>query len=113
MKSLAFAVAVAFWSIASVAQTCVKMEYAQLKDSTRKELTDEYCLSIAKAELHDKLGQSQLDLFNSGTQTRRNSDAAMQSFKQHSEEQVACLRQAEAASSMMQKKFKAKPTCKG
>lgn len=113
MKQPLLALALALVHSAGFAQSCEKMEYAQLKDSTQKELSEEYCTATLKAELHEKLGKIQLDLANSGTQTRRNTDGALVSFRQHSDQQVACIRAAEAAKAMMQKKFKAKPACKG
>lgn len=113
MKQSLLALALASMHLTGFAQSCEKMEYAQLKDSTQKELSEEYCSSKLKAELHEKLGKIQADLATGGTQTRRNTDEALASSRQHGDQQVACIREAEAAKAMLQKKFKAKPACKG
>ena len=94
---------------ASSAMPCDRMEYAQLKDSTRKELTETFCGAMRKSELNAELSKIAQELFNSRLKAGYDVSVSMRDVKELGEAQVSCLKVAESASSMIEKRFKAKP----
>jgi hypothetical protein len=90
---------------------CDPVEYAELKDSTKKELNDLYCQSASKAELNEIMqGHSEkkrrLDI-TYGVSTKESD----QEVNERSEAAVSCLKLMESTKRMMNKKFKSKPSC--
>lgn len=89
---------------------CDKIEYAQLKDSSKKELQKEYCSAIDKSELNKKLKNTTADLANYLLINGSNAKEAEKDTIENGDAQVSCLKVAEDISAMMNKKFKSKPS---
>jgi hypothetical protein len=87
---------------------CERMEYAQLKDSTKKELTDAYCSAIAKADLNRDLRAIKQELFDKQLALGADTSATFRELQEYGKSQVSCLRVSEAASNMLAKKYSAK-----
>jgi hypothetical protein len=87
-------------SVFAGGMTCERIEYAQLKDSSKKELSDFYCNATAKADLNKDLA---------AIERTRETAAADRTAREYGEAQVGCVRVADAASNMLLKKFGAKP----
>jgi hypothetical protein len=99
-------------SVAGPAAPCGPVEYAQLKDANRKELTDEYCTAMLKEKLNRDLGVIQKRLFDAQLQNGARTESTQRDMAALGDAQVTCLRAAEAAAGMLQKKFKAaRPAC--
>jgi hypothetical protein len=99
--------------IAGAGMPCEKLEYARLKDSTKKELVSEYCSATGKARLNEDLYAISKESFDRRIAMGSNVTRTMQEMSEKGEAQVSCVRAAEDASAMLLKKFKAKPlACK-
>ncbi len=99
-------------AIAGEGSPCSKMEYAQLKDSSRKELIGEYCGAMAKSQLNQDLKAIQKRLFDSQLNLGVRTDATQRAMVELGNAQVSCLVAADAAAGMLLKKFKApRPAC--
>ena len=82
--------------------TCKEHEYARLKDSTRSELTKEYCSATRAAKLHEDLSAIQRE---GSARDRREADRS-------GERQITCMRAADEVARMLRLKFKVKtPSC--
>ena len=91
---------------------CQKIEYAQLKDSSKKELTLEYCSAVGKSELNKKLKDGANDFYTQQSNAGRNTKEIEKDIVEKSDAQISCLQVAESASSMFFKKFNEKKiTC--
>jgi hypothetical protein len=90
---------------------CEKVEYAQLKDSTKSELVEEYCVSMARANLHKKY----VGLAKEAARQPdyRAPDAAVNEIREYVAAEVSCLGAAEDAARVLKRKFGTKsPSCK-
>lgn len=87
---------------------CQKIEYAQLKDSSKKELRSVYCSAIEKSELNKKLKDHANDFYMIQVKSGRNSKESEKDIMEKSEAQISCLQVADSASSMFSKKFNVK-----
>lgn len=84
---------------------CQRIEYAQLKDSTKKELSEEYCSANRKAVLNKDLA----DIRKSGGLQNQKAE---RDARELTDAQIACLEVADSAAKMLSKKFKSKaPNC--
>ncbi len=100
----------ASWAHAGAGIECRAMEYARLKDSSRKELVEAYCSDTRTAKLNSDLRQ--LRLVDQPLETNRQGDERFKELRELGAQQVACVRSAEDAAGMLSKKFKApRPTC--
>lgn len=86
----------------SYANACEKWEYAKLKDSTKKELMDEYCYVNDIAQSNKKIWEVR--------RTMEDASAA----KEARQDYFSCLAQQQNVSDMLAKKYKVKgdPICK-
>ena len=87
---------------------CERIEYAQLKDSSKKELTAAYCSAVAMADLNKDLLAFKKELFEKQLALGVDTSAALKGMKEYGEAQVSCVSVSEAASSMLQKKYSSK-----
>jgi len=92
--------------------TCDKIDYAQLKDSTREELNKEYCRANRAAKLNEKLYGHAKDTFDQKLKLGIDTSSASRDMDERANAQISCVKVYESVSSMLAKKFKAKPpTC--
>ena len=101
----------ACWPITFAAGlSCVPIEYAQLKDSTKSELTKMYCRAAAKSTLNYRLyllAKERLEVDRSfGADTK---EARANADEVHSDV-TSCVQQQEAVSAMLLKRFKVSST---
>lgn len=99
-------------STAFAGESCPKQEYARLKDSSRKELTDEFCSATRKAALNKDLIAIRQELFEKQLAMGADARGTAKELSEMREAHVSCLAAAEDAAQMLQKKFKAAPTCR-
>lgn len=109
MKGVLCGAAFATAALVHAAPACERMEYAQLKDSTKSELSGAYCGAMQKVALvrdlraiNERLVARQRAL---GVDTSAAYDKIMATY----DDESACVGAAEAAKGMLFKKFKAKP----
>lgn len=97
----------------TLAVSCDRVEYAQLKDSDRKELTEIYCRAMSKSKLHEDLRAINQAGFYKALSAGFDTRLYQTRMREQGEAQVACVGVAESASAMYTKKFKAKaaPNC--
>ena len=88
---------------------CERIEYAQLKDSTRKELVDMYCHAKGKSEANEELAAIHQRTVDAQRGTGVSSKTSQRMWEDAREAIVSCLRVSESVSAMMAKKFNAKP----
>lgn len=89
---------------AGLGMPCEKIEYAQLKDSTKEELKYEYCRAHDRIKLNGELyaiGRREIDTGVSTSESRRETTDI-------GEAGLSCRRAAIAALGMLEKKFKIK-----
>jgi hypothetical protein len=99
-------------AFAGTGMPCEKLEYARLKDSSKSELTSEYCSSMSKADFNSRLKDISKELFEKRLALGVDTAAAQRDMQERGENQVSCLRAAEDAASMLKKKFKTvSPKC--
>jgi len=93
---------------------CERIEYAQLKDATRKELNDDYCNAVSKAKLNKDLGAISRQLLDRQASLGVDTSATSTDIRAKGDAEVSCIGVAESLSNMLAKKFKAKPpaSCK-
>jgi hypothetical protein len=105
-KALVSGAAIGSFAFASIALgdgiPCNRIEKAQLKDSSNKELIDAYCGAKKMAE------------FNENLFSIAQKDGDIKKMKETGAAHVSCIKVAESVSKMLEKKFKAKPpeSCK-
>lgn len=83
---------------------CEKIEYAQLKNSTKEELKYEYCLAHDRIKLNGELYAIGRKLIDSGSSTNE----SQRETTEIGEAGLSCRRAAIAALGMLEKKFKTK-----
>jgi hypothetical protein len=88
---------------------CEKIEYAQLKDSTKNELDSLYCNSERKAEYNRFAVETSRTLFRQKMESGVNGTPVRLEAEQLGNAQVACVRVAESIAAMQQKQFQAAP----
>lgn len=88
--------------------TCERMEYAQLKDSTKKELNDAYCSATRMADLNKDLRAIKQKLFEEQLTNGRDTSATMNGLKEYGEAQVSCLKVSDAVAAILTKKYNSK-----
>lgn len=100
-----------WWQIAFAASlSCASIEYVQLKDSTKLELTKMYCRAAAISTFNYGmylLAQERLDVDRSfGADTKE----ARTNVDEVHNAMIGCVQQQEAVSAMLLKRFKASST---
>jgi hypothetical protein len=94
-------------ALAGMEMPCPKMEYARLKDMSRKELMSEFCAAKDKADLNFKLQKISDDEYD-----RTMSRSARNSSEARGDARVSCIAHQEEVARMLKKKFKApEPNC--
>ena len=97
----------------SAQSPCEKVEYAKLKDSSRAELNVEYCRAMQRSKLNEDLRKISNDTFEKQLAIGANTTKTQKDMAAFGDAQITCLSAAEEATSMLSKKFKAKPpVCK-
>jgi hypothetical protein len=113
MRSIAFATTLTLFGsgtcLAGEGLPCEKIEYAKLKDSTKKELTDEYCRATARGKLNEDLGKISTDFYNKQIALGANTTATRKAISERGDAQVSCMGVAEDVAAMLKKKYKAAP----
>lgn len=103
---VAFAMLGSFNAVLAAGDFCERMEYAQLKDSSRSELTNAYCSAIAKATLNQTLENLTHDFLLKNIGRGVDESAKLIEIKEYRAARLSCLNASSAASSMMAKKYK-------
>jgi hypothetical protein len=100
-------------SHAGPGMSCERMEYAQLKDSSRKELSEAVCSAKSKDALDQELGAIAKEQFEASVRLGGSMSAAMADMHDIGEARLSCVRAADEATKMLRKKFAAPaPSCK-
>lgn len=102
------------FALAGKGSPCDRMEYARLKDSTRQELTSEFCSAVAKDHLNEEIGRIEEDLLHKQiAMGSRDSKATQKNVEELGDARVSCIKASEDAANMLKKKFNApRPSCK-
>lgn len=94
-------------SIAGPGRTCEKVEYAKLKDSSKKDLAYDYCDAMKSAKLNEDFYAINKELFDKQLALGANTTDTRLKMEALGEAQSSCLRAAAEASQMLTKKYKA------
>jgi hypothetical protein len=100
-------------AVAGPGMSCERIEYAQLKDSSRAELVDAVCSARAKDRLDQELGATAQETFDKLNRLNANTAAVMIDMSDIREARLSCVRAADDALKMLKKKYGASaPSCK-
>jgi hypothetical protein len=93
--------------------SCERMEYAQLKDSSRQELSEAVCSARAKDALDQELSAIKQESFDKLSSLGASTSRVMADMHDIGEARLSCVRAADEATKMLKKKFGAAvPSCK-
>jgi hypothetical protein len=87
---------------------CDRIEYAQLKDSSRKELIDAHCRAIGRADLNASLLEIKRESRDKLAALGRHSSESVREIEELSKDRMSCLKVSESALAMLEKKYSAK-----
>jgi len=107
MKVIATALLIAV-SANSFAQ-CKKIEYAQLKDSSKAELVNEYCLSMAYASIEEKSADETKEAIDAKHARGETADAYIREMAKYHANSSSCREVAVDAARVLMRKFRVKP----